>query len=109
MSEHEGLPVHGYNPQSAERVAAVNENKVMEELCLRLLDNLAVGDLADGRGGAAMTTRITETERFVRNILQTWNQHATADDPKLVNQIARKIVRALPVWTHADSPLRRAP
>lgn len=56
-----------------------------------------------------MTTRITETERFVRNILQTWDQHAAADDPKLVNQIARKILRALPIWTHADSPLRHAP
>lgn len=35
---NEGLPVKGYQPQSDEKVALVNENKVLEERVLRQLD-----------------------------------------------------------------------
>lgn len=49
---HDGLPVHGYRPQSGDRVALVNANKDMEERVLRLMDELALtarpGDV-DGR------------------------------------------------------------
>jgi hypothetical protein len=38
MTEHEGLPVKGYVPQSDENVALVNENKVLEERVLRQID-----------------------------------------------------------------------
>lgn len=38
MTEHKGLPVAGYKPQSAENVALVNQNKVMEERVLRQID-----------------------------------------------------------------------
>jgi hypothetical protein len=38
MTEHSGLPVSGYKPQSDERVALVNENKALEERVLRQLD-----------------------------------------------------------------------
>lgn len=38
--KHEGLPVAGYKPQNALAVAAVNENKVMEEQLLRQIDML---------------------------------------------------------------------
>jgi hypothetical protein len=38
MSEHACLPVAGYQPQSADTVAAVNANKLREERLLRALD-----------------------------------------------------------------------
>lgn len=38
MAEHAGLPVAGYVAQSDDKVALVNENKVLEERCLRQLD-----------------------------------------------------------------------
>ncbi len=41
MSEHEGLPVAGYRPQTDEAVKLVNANKLVEEQVLRVLDNLA--------------------------------------------------------------------
>ena len=37
---HEGLPVHGYRPQSDEAVNLVNINKTMEEVVLRTIDDL---------------------------------------------------------------------
>ena len=39
MSEHKGLPVAGYQPQSDEKVALVNDHKKTEELLLRRLDH----------------------------------------------------------------------
>lgn len=35
MTDHKGLPVAGYKPQSDERVAVVNVNKELEEHVLR--------------------------------------------------------------------------
>ena len=40
MTEHKGLPVAGYQPQSEEKVALVNRFKEMEERLLRELDAL---------------------------------------------------------------------
>jgi hypothetical protein len=40
MSEHQGLPVSGYRPQSTAAVDLVNANKELEERCLRVLDTL---------------------------------------------------------------------
>lgn len=40
-TQHEGLPVHGYRPQSSEAVATVNSFKQAEERVLRQLDALA--------------------------------------------------------------------
>lgn len=39
--KHDGLPVAGYKPQSTEAVELVNANKVVEEIVLRNLDDLA--------------------------------------------------------------------
>lgn len=39
--KHVGLPVAGYVAQSADKVALVNNNKLVEEAVLRLLDQLA--------------------------------------------------------------------
>ena len=36
----EGLPVHGYKPQSDKKVELVNRNKCLEERILRVLDEL---------------------------------------------------------------------
>lgn len=47
MSEHTGLPVAGYQPQSDERVQLVNCNKNIEEACLRVLDALEQCDGVD--------------------------------------------------------------
>lgn len=40
MSEHKGLPVHGYEPQSDWAVNQVNSNKRDEERILRTIDSL---------------------------------------------------------------------
>lgn len=42
MTEHNGLPVHGYQPQSDDKVALVNRFKEMEERLLRELDNFEI-------------------------------------------------------------------
>ncbi len=39
-AQHQGLPVAGYVPQSDERIKLVNENKVLEELILRQIDQI---------------------------------------------------------------------
>lgn len=38
MTEHVGLPVAGYRPQSKESVYIVNEHKITEEQILRAID-----------------------------------------------------------------------
>jgi hypothetical protein len=40
MTEHTGLPVSGYRPQTSGNVHLVNRNKEVEERTLRLLDEL---------------------------------------------------------------------
>ena len=40
MTQHQGLPVAGYKPQSDEKVAHVNINKELEERCLRQIEFL---------------------------------------------------------------------
>lgn len=42
MTEHKGLPVSGYKPQSDEKVALVNGFKADEERLLRKLDDLEI-------------------------------------------------------------------
>lgn len=60
MSQHEGLPVSGYRPQSVEAVATVNASKVMEESVLRLLDSLASDPSIDKRWLAVGRTHIEQ-------------------------------------------------
>lgn len=40
MTQHTGLPVAGYKPQSEENVVLANEGKALEERYLRWLDKL---------------------------------------------------------------------
>ena len=57
MTDHQPMPVHGYTPQSDDKVATVNVNKQLEENVLQQLDALKLrGDvdqrwLAIGRTG----------------------------------------------------------
>ena len=45
-AEYVGLPVEGYKPQSSTKVDLVNVNKKLEELVLKVLDELSCnGDL----------------------------------------------------------------
>lgn len=46
-TEHAGLPVAGYTPQSDDKVQTVNQAKEIEERCLRHLDKLALRDDVD--------------------------------------------------------------
>lgn len=49
MTEHEGLPVEGYKPQPQVAIDLVNENKRLEEECLRVLDSMAGSGAIDQR------------------------------------------------------------
>lgn len=42
MTEHPGLPVKGYVPQSDDKVALVNRFKEMEERLLREIENIEI-------------------------------------------------------------------
>lgn len=57
---HQGLPVAGYQPQTADKVALVNANKQAEELVLRLLDDLKENPEVDQRWLAIGRTHIEE-------------------------------------------------
>ncbi len=58
MSEHQGLPVQGYRPQSTAAVDLVNANKALEEQCLRAFDALAALPDTDKRWLAIGRTAI---------------------------------------------------
>lgn len=38
LTQHQGLPVAGYRPQTDEKISIVNANKILEERCLRQMD-----------------------------------------------------------------------
>lgn len=58
--QHQGLPVAGYQPQSPLKVAAVNQNKRIEEEVLQLLDILAEDQTIDKRWLAIGRTAIEQ-------------------------------------------------
>lgn len=59
-NEHQGLPVAGYRPQSAEAVEAVNILKRVEERVLRAFDIVAKGPGVDQRWLAIGRTHIEQ-------------------------------------------------
>lgn len=59
-AKHDGLPVAGYQAQSAENVDLVNANKLMEELVLRTLDDLQALAAVDKRWLAIARTQIEQ-------------------------------------------------
>lgn len=60
MSEHTPLPVSGYTAQSEANVAAVNQNKRLEEQVLRQLDRLSDNPETDKRWLAIARTHIEQ-------------------------------------------------
>lgn len=60
MTEHSGLPVSGYKPQSDDKVAMVNVNKALEERVLRQLDAMRDSTACDQRMVSIAYTGIQE-------------------------------------------------
>jgi len=60
MTEHQGLPVAGYVPQTDWAVARVNENKQAEERILRDIDNYGMNPDVDKRWLALAKTHIEQ-------------------------------------------------
>lgn len=62
MSEqqHAGLPVAGYQPQSDDKIATVNQNKTLEEMVLRQIDGLQAANSFDPRWLAIGRSAIEE-------------------------------------------------
>ena len=58
MTEHAGLPVSGYRPQTSAKIETVNLNKELEERVLQQLDKLAENDEIDQRWLAIGRTAI---------------------------------------------------
>lgn len=58
---HAGLPVPGYQTQSQANVDLVAQNKYLEEVCLRRIDEMkAMGNDVDGRWIAIGTTLLEQ-------------------------------------------------
>jgi hypothetical protein len=71
MTDHQGLPVEGYKPQSNEKVDLVNANKRLEERVLRVLDDLKSRTDVDPRWLAIGRTHIEEAFMAInRSIFQ---------------------------------------
>lgn len=73
--ELDGLPVLGYQPQTNDKVGAVNENKLLEEQVLRMLDQLEqvpeydqhwlkIGRTAIEQGFMAMNRAVFQPKRI---------------------------------------------
>jgi hypothetical protein len=60
MTEHSGLPVAGYQSQTDDRVALVNNAKMLEERVLRHLDALMADPATDKRWASIARTQIEE-------------------------------------------------
>ena len=60
MTQHTGLPVSGYSPQSDDKVKTVNRAKELEERVLRHLDALASDASNDQRMVSIARTGIQE-------------------------------------------------
>ena len=71
MPDHAALPVHGYKPQSTDKVGQVNVNKLMEEEILRRLDALKQMPEVDQRWLSIGRTHIEEAFMAInRSIFQ---------------------------------------
>lgn len=60
MTDHAGLPVAGYKPQSATNVEMVNANKTAEEQLLRVCDTLKMNHNIDQRWLAVARTHFEQ-------------------------------------------------
>lgn len=58
--QHQGLPVAGYQPQSADKVVVVNANKALEERCIRAAESIRDTPGMDGRMAALAITNLQQ-------------------------------------------------
>ncbi|WP_323790125.1 cyclic nucleotide-binding protein [Thalassovita sp.] len=79
MTQHTGLPVSGYRPQSKSAVETVNRSKYLEERVLRLLDELAASDV-DKRWLAVGRTQIEQGFMAVNRSVFQPGRVALAED-----------------------------
>lgn len=82
MTDHKGLPVAGYQTQSAANVSAVNANKEIEEIVLRMLDALAVDPAVDKRWLAIGRTSIEKGFMAVNRSIFQPSRIKLPTDPK---------------------------
>lgn len=88
MTQHSGLPVSGYKPQSDDKVALVNENKALEERVLRQFDKMRTDNTLDQRMVSIAFTGIQEAFMWAnRAVFQPGRVSLPEDDPN-VNQAA---------------------
>jgi hypothetical protein len=85
MTNHQGLPVSGYQPQSSVKVDLVNANKAIEEQVLRRLDALSQHNgLVDPRWLAIGRTAIEQGFMAVnRAVFQPGRVSLPDDEPPL--------------------------
>ena len=84
MTEHKGLPVHGYQAQTGEKVYEVNFNKTLEEEVLRRLDTLKLLSYIDQRWLAIGRTHIEEGFMAInRSIFQPTRVELARDESPL--------------------------
>jgi hypothetical protein len=83
VTQHSGLPVSGYKPQSDDKVALVNANKAIEERVLRVLDELRDNPAVDARWLATGRTQIEKGFMSVnRAVFQPGRVELPDDDPQ---------------------------
>lgn len=82
MTEHMGLPVAGYQPQSDGKVELVNANKRLEEQCLRVLDLLSTLPDTDKRWLAIGRTGIEQAFMAVNRSVFKPARITLAGDPQ---------------------------
>jgi hypothetical protein len=85
MTQHSGLPVSGYKPQSDDKVALVNENKALEERVLRQLDKMKADNSLDQRMVSIAYTGIQEAFMWANRAVFQPGRVALPEDeqPKL--------------------------
>jgi hypothetical protein len=86
MTEHDGLPVHGYRPQGEAPVAMVNNNKLLEEHVLRVLDELKTMPFVDPRW---LATGRTDIEKGFMSVNRAIFQPARVSLPSDAQQLDR--------------------
>ena len=80
-TEHAGLPVAGYRPQTTEAVDLVNDMKLREETLLRELDALAVRRDIDRRWLAIGRTGIEQAFMAINRAVFRPSRVTLPDDP----------------------------
>jgi hypothetical protein len=81
MTDHKGLPVSGYLPQTGDKVAVVNANKELEERCIRAAEAIRDAEGMDGRMAALAITNIQQGFMWLnRAVFQPGRVKLTGDN-----------------------------